>query len=242
MKIINLDKWQGTYAEIGQTNPLRWQNLKLVGEQTYEPVSHKWKCKDFMNEVVTSMHTKRDFSIYGFNVKHSTFFDELQYELPILLHNVLPGFDNNMKRVNAYLLEQGLLDVIVMPTPLGDTTRFIQIEGMALLNTLFMSQVTLFIRLANTTEVYGSINEPAAALQEMCNDPLNKQDKTNLEACFKKPIKDFPKALEDYIWYYDDQRNLKHGAPKDAVFNTSLMHNCGAVSWGWKIEEETCVA
>ena len=108
MKIIGLDKWQGTYAEIGQTNPLRWQNLKLVGEQTYEPVSHKWKCKDFMNEVVTSYHTKRDFAIYGFSVKHSTFFDELQNELPMLLHNVLPGFDSNMKIVNKYLKKRVL--------------------------------------------------------------------------------------------------------------------------------------
>jgi hypothetical protein len=233
MQIINLDKWSGSYAEIGQTNPLRWQNLKLVGEGVYEPVSHKWKCKDFMNEVVTSYHTKRDFSIYGFTVKHSTFFDSLQNELPILLHNVLPGFDSNMKVVNKYLNDQGILDVLVLPAPTGPTTRFIQIDGHALMNTFFMSQVTLFIRLANTEKVYQS-------LQEMCNDPLNKQDANNLAACFKKPIKDFPKALEDYIWYYDDQRNLKHGADKSTTIQTSLMHNCGVVSWGWTTEEE-CV-
>jgi hypothetical protein len=184
-----------------------------------------------MNEVVTSYHTKRDFSIYGFSVKHSTFFDAQQHELPILLHNVLPGFDSNMKRVNDYLLEQGLLDVVVQPAPTGPTTRFIQIEGMALLNTFFMSQVTLFIRLANTEKVYQS-------LQEMSDDPLNKQDKDNLAACFKKPIKDFPESLQQYIWYYDDSNNLKHGAKGGTYIPTSMMHNCGVVSWGWKTEEE----
>ena len=54
MKILNLEKWNGSYCEIGQTNPLRWQNLKPVSEGVYEAVSHKWKCKDFMNEVVLS--------------------------------------------------------------------------------------------------------------------------------------------------------------------------------------------
>jgi len=224
MNIIGLDKWNSSYSEIGQSNPLRWQNLKPVAGG-YEVVSHKWKCKDFMNEVVTSFHTGRDFSIYGFSVENSKFFSEEQHTLPILLHNVLPGWIYNMEVVNDYLLEQGYPEVAIYH---DDKHWIVNIPGVYLANTLFMSQVTLFIRLANTTEVYGSINE-------MCNDPLNKQDAGNLAACFKKPLKDFPVALGDYIWYYDDARNLRYDAPASATIQTSLMHNCGVVNWGWNV-------
>jgi len=230
MNIIGLDKWTGSYSEIGQTNPLRWQNLKPV-EGGYEVVSHKWKCKDFMNEVVTSFHTGRDFSIYGFSVENKKFFSKGQADLPILLHNILPGWVYNMEVVNDYLLSQGFEPVEFQQVK--GNQWFIDIPEIYLMNTLFMSQVTLFIRLANTENVYGSIND-------MCNDPLNKQDAGNLAACFKKPLKDFPEALENYIWYYDDQRNLRHDAPASATIQTSLMHNCGVVSWGWTTEEESC--
>lgn len=224
MKILNLNKWNGTYNEIGQTNPLRWQNLKPVAEGVYECVSHKWKCKDFMNEVVTSFHTGRDFSIYGFEVKHKDFFAEGQDSLPILLHNLLPGWLNNMEVVNEYLLDQGFpgVDIITLP----DNKAIVDIPTIYLANTLFMSQVTLFIRLANTEAVYQS-------LDDMCNDKVNKQDRTNLDNCFKKPLKDFPAKLNDYLWYYDDERNLKREVPPGTTIQTSLMHNCGVVNWGW---------
>jgi len=192
MKIIGLDKWTGSYSEIGQTNPLRWQNLRPLADGAYEVVSHKWKCKDFMNEVVTSFHTGRDFSIYQFNVKHKDFFSPDQLTLPILLHNTLPGWKANMEVVNEYLLDQGYPAVDILEV---DGKVVVELPTIYLANTLFMSQVTLFIRLANTESVYGSINN-------MCSDKLNKQDQPNLDACFKKPLKDFPEKLEPYLWYY----------------------------------------
>jgi hypothetical protein len=184
-----------------------------------------------MNEVVTSFHTKREFSIYGFNVNYNKFFSEDQSDLPILLHNVLPGWEANMQVVNDYLDSQ---DCMTLDWEKFEDGKFVvHIPGLYLMNTLFMSQVTLFIRLANTEKEYGSI-------KDMCNDSINKQDTNNLAACFKKPLKDFPKALYNYIWYYDGQRNLKHDVPGSATVQTSLMHNCGVVSWGWATEEE-CV-
>jgi len=74
----------------------------------------------------------------------------------------------------------------------------------------------------------------------MCNDKLNKQDQANLDACLKKPLKDFPEKLYDYLWYYNDERNLKRDVGTDVTIQTSLMHNCGVVSWGW-VKEEECV-
>lgn len=225
MNIKNLEKWNGSYAEIGQTNPLRWQNLRLLDDGSYEAVSHKWKCKDFMNEVVTSYHTGRVFSIYGFTVKHSEFFAKDTEELPILLHNCLPGFTHNLMCVNEMLVEDGMPEVIFMP--LGDGKYFISIPSYYMCNTLFMSQITLFIRLCNTEEKYKT-------LQEMCNDKLNRQDQENLNAALKKPMKDFPAKLWDYIWYYSDDNNLKNDeSAKTKPIQTSLMHNCGVVNWGW---------
>jgi hypothetical protein len=238
MKIIGLDKWTGSYSEIGQTNPLRWQNLCPLADGAYEVVSHKWKCKDFMNEVVTSFHTKREFSIYGFNVNYNKFFSEGQADLPILLHNVLPGWEANMQVVNDYLDSQ---DCMTLDWEKFEGGKYvITIPGLYLMNTLFMSQVTLFIRLANTTKDYASDKDYQSTLQDMCNDSINKQDTNNLAQCFKKPLKDFSKALQDYIWYYDPARNLKHDAGLSTPIQTSLMHNCGVVSWGW-VEEEECV-
>lgn len=224
MQIIGLDKWTGSYAEIGQTNPIRWQNLKPVADGVYEVVSHKWKCKDFMNEVVTSFHTGRDFSIYGFQVKHKDFFAEGQSDLPILVHNLLPGWQQNMEVVNDFLLDQGFpgVDIATMP----GNKAIVVLPSIYLANTMFMSQVTLFIRLANTEAVYST-------LQEMCNDKVNKQDQENLNACLKKPLKDFPAKLNDYLWYYNDSQFLKRDVDKSQPIQTSLMHNCGVVNWGW---------
>ena len=103
MQIINQDKWNSSYCEIGQSNPLRWQNLKKLTGDEYEPTTHWWKCKDFMNEVVSSRYTKQTYSIYGFNVDPKTFFNEKDKYLPILLKNILPGWDSNIAVVNRVL-------------------------------------------------------------------------------------------------------------------------------------------
>jgi len=231
MKIINAATWDsGTYSEIGQHNSLRWQNLKLVGPDTYEPVSKWWMCKDFMNEVVVAFHLERSFSIYGFNVTPSTFFNKEDTYLPLRLKNVAKSFLVNMEVVNEHLLHEGFPAVEYESVQEGQV--FIQIPLEYLCNTLFMSQVTLFIRLANTDSEYNS-------LELMVSDPKQYQDKVNFHACLKKPLSQFPTELGDYLWYYNDQQNCKREHPTGANIQTSLMHNCGVVSWGWK--EEECV-
>jgi len=231
MKLINFNKWDTQdYAEIGQTNPLRWMNLKLVGPDTYEPVSKWWKCKDFMNEVVTSFHLGRDFSIYGFQVNHSTFFNKEGTCLPLLLKGVSKSFLVNMEVVNEHLLHEGYPAVDIYQHDVG---AFIKIPLEYLANTLFMSQVTLFIRLANTEKEYDT-------LSDMVKDKHNKGDEANFNACLKKPLSSFPPKLGKYIWYYDSNRNCTYDFPADKNIQTSLMHNCGVVNWGWA-EQEECV-
>jgi hypothetical protein len=232
MKLVNLDKWNiQNYAEIGQTNPLRWQNLKLVGPDTYEPVSKWWMCKDFMNEVVTSFHLGRDFSIYGFEVTHNKFFNKEDTCLPLRLKGVAKSFLVNMGVVNEHLLNEGF--PAVEYESINDGQVFIRIPLEYLCNTLFMSQVTLFIRLANTNKEY-------LTLANMVKDPKNAEDSSNFNACLKKPLGSFPTSLSEYLWYYDDAQNCPRNIDASKNIQTSLMHNCGVVSWGWK--EEECVA
>jgi len=232
MNIINASQWDsGTYNEIGQSNPLRWQNLKLVGPDTYEPVSRWWKCKDFMNEVVTSFHTGRNFSIYSFQVTHSTFFNKEDTCLPLRLKRVAKSFLVNMEVANEHLLNEGF--PAVEYGSINDGQVFIRIPLEYLCNTLFMSQVTLFIRLANTEKEYPT-------LKDMVKDYKNEGDSENFNACLKKPLSQFPTSLSEYLWYYNDAQNCPRNIDASKNIQTSLMHNCGVVSWGWK--EEECVA
>lgn len=232
MKIVNQDKWTSSYAEIPQTNPLRWQNLKRVdtgasSPVTYEPVTHWWKCKDFMNEVVASRYTGKTYSIYGFQVDPKTFFNPKDKYLPILLKNVAKGWDHNITVVNNELQVQGMppIEWDVGPSELDDTYRFIQIPLEYLDNSLFMSVVTLYIRLANTTSDYMTVDE-------MIYDEVNRGDSENYKAAKKKPFNEFPESLKKYIWYYNDECCLPKDEPNKHVM-TSQMHNCGVVSWGW---------
>ena len=225
MKLVNFDKWDlQNYCEIGQSNPIRWMNLKLVGPDTYEPVSKWWMCKDFMNEVVTSFHTGRNFSIYGFQVTHSEFFSKGTTSLPILLKGLSKSFLLNMGVINEHLLHEGYPEVPLEPQEDGKVLVLLPLEYLC--NTLFMSHITLYIRIANMNEECGSI-------QEMVNNPKQQQDKSNYVACLKKPLNTFPPELGEYLWYYDKERNCPRDIAASKNIQTSLMHNCGVVSWGW---------
>ena len=67
----------------------------------------------------------------------------------------------------------------------------------------------------------------------MVNDPKQHQDKPNYEACLKKPLGTFPPELGEYLWYYDKEQNCPRDIPMNKNIQTSLMHNCGVVNWGW---------
>jgi len=133
-----------------------------------------------------------------------------------------------MQVVNEHLLNEGF--PAVEYESINDGQVFIQIPLEYLCNTLFMSQVTLFIRLANTEKEHPT-------LVDMVKDYKNERDSANFNACLKKPLSSFPASLGEYLWYYNEQQNCKRNHPKEANIQTSLMHNCGVVSWGWKEEE-----
>jgi len=60
---FNPVQWSRTYSEIEQNNPLRWQFLFREGD-TFTPQTSKFKCKDFLNDVVAWYQGKK-LDIYG---------------------------------------------------------------------------------------------------------------------------------------------------------------------------------
>ncbi len=223
MQINDFSKWDSEpYCEVSQSNPLRWMNLRVVDDDIFVPVSYWWKCKDFLNDAVTSLNLKKDFSIYGFKCSYKEFFNDEQEGMWLLLKNVVPEWDGNMEVVNDCLLEQGFDPVEHYLQP--DGKQIIYIPDMYCLNTLFISQVTLFIRMANVSSKCNTMQQLA--------DLLGYTDKQYYQACVKKPLGSFPEKLLDYIWYYNDNQKCKHGDAAQSIM-TSQMHNCGVVSWGW---------
>lgn len=224
MHLINFSNWdKETYSEISQKNPMRWMNVKPLGGDVWEPVTGWWKCKDFMNDVVTSFHLRKTFYIYGFKVNAEKFFAPGQEELYFLVKNITPEWEENMVVVNDYLLSNGFPAVYYENL---DKDYFISLDKAYLHNTYFISAVTLLIRMANVNKVYQT-------LDDMVNDEGNTHDTDNYTAIKQKPLSEFPEHLLEYIWYYDKNNNTKH-TDKDKNIMTSQMHNCGVVSWGWK--------
>lgn len=225
MQVINFDKWNSQpYAEIGQTNPIRWMNLKPVDKNTYEPVSHWWMCKDFMNDAITAKHLKKTYSIYGFQCDPSTFYADGQKTMPMLLKGILQSFMNNLQVLNVHL------KAIKFPTIKASSYEdkvFIELPEKYLDNTLFMSTITLYIRLCNTDTDYES-------LEDMLTDPVNRQDSVNFANTKTKPMNKLPEKYKPYIWCYGVSTNPGYSCAKDGStpkFMTSTMHNCGVVNW-----------
>lgn len=225
MKLINFIRWDSQpYGEIGQSNPIRWMNLKPVDKDTYEPVSHWWMCKDFMNDAITSYWIKQPFKIYGFSVDPATFYAEGQTEMFLLLKNILPAWEHNMKVVNKKLKS---MRFPLIKWEKMDDYYFITLPHKYLENTLNMSTITLWIRMANT-------NQPYDDMDKMITDGNNGSDAVNYQKTKDKPMNKLPEKYKDCVWSYGGTYECKRdgSSPK---FMTSTMHNCGVVNFSWEV-------
>lgn len=223
MKIINQDKWNGTYCEISQSNPIRWQNLKPISDGVYEPVSHWWKCKDFMNEVVTARSLGNTYAIYGFKCDPKEFFAPEQTTLPLYIKHITAQWEENMQVVNEYVLSQGFPAV---PYVKYEEGYVVDIPSEYLHNTLFISIITLFIRMAN-------INAVHKTMEGLAFDSSNSQDTTNYQQAMHKQLGKFPADWGQYVWKSPGGQAVEHGK-KEQSFYTSIMHDCGVCRWDWK--------
>jgi hypothetical protein len=225
MNILNYSKFDTQpYSEIGQSNPMRWMNLKPSSDPAFEweAVSHWWKCKDFMNDAVTSWWLKEDYKIYGFFCQYSEFFAKDQQEFYFLLKNLLPGWQANMKTVNEALAAWDMPPITWKMCGKVDTGEgaVLTLPRPYLENTLCMSTACLYVRMANCQGVYTS-------LEEMLKE--NSGDTINYKASITKPLNNIPKSKEGLVFSYKGGYNCaKDGS---STFTTSIMHNCGVVNW-----------
>lgn len=212
-----------SYSEISQLNPMRWICLKNTGPDEFKAVSREWRCKDFMNEVVASFQTKKDYLIYGFRVDHKDFFNPRWSGLPLLLKNCSKSFEENVKNVlNPFLAEQNMPPIEPIKVAEG---YFVNIPEEYLKNTLFISTITLLIRMVNTNTSYRKF-------EDVRTDPLNVTDSVYFSQVLNKPMGQFPKMYNDYIYVGGTGVGKKYG---DVVDMVSTLHCCGVNGWvgGW---------
>lgn len=209
------------YSEIDQDNPLRWYLLKEFSPGEYTKVSERWKCKDFMNEVVVCWNTGKKYYIYGFatnpdmlnkNADHLPFLLELSFDYAT--------FENNISVVNDYLMEHGLAPVHVELWK--DNLVFLALPLEALENTFNMSMYTLLVRSAH-------ISDKVESWEEL-NKKAFSQDRKLLDTLKKKVPGTMPDTQKQYIVYCNDTYNIKHG-DTDPSLGTGMVHNCGIQGW-----------
>ncbi len=231
-------------TEASQVNPIRWWLAKETGINEYTAVSYKWKCKDFMNEVVACYHTKESFLIHGFHTKPSMLNFDMDY-LPLVVKISVSEemWTHNINSLNEWLMSQDLEPV---ETEECDTGHWlVKLPLVALQNTYFMSVYTLLIRCCNAP-VWNSLEE--------CKAVNSLEDRSLITSLEKKLPKDFPLVLCDYFLYGGEYNNVKIGESVlgNGVY-TGTLHYCGLKGWGnstnWgkmhlpKVqEEELCAA
>lgn len=213
----------GNYSEEGQVNPLRWCILKQVGPDDFISQSNWLKCKDFFNDYVYSYHSKKDFTIYGFNAGKmdipygGNVFMALKHQTPAFVHNIT-------KAVNPWLVEQGMPELIL--TPANDGMLLLELDKKYFDNTLNISLISLLIRVVNTLGKFKNFEE----IKNFNGIPDGDKNKWG-QVVAKGTYFNIPEKYRKYLWYYDEKRNSeKVTDPKDYQLS-HLVHNCGVLAW-----------
>ena len=213
-------EWKSTgdpYSEISQDNPLRWYLLKQTGPESFKRVSSRWKCKDFMNEVVVCWHTKKEFTIYNFSTKNDMLNRESEL-LPLLCELLFSYevFENNLAVINEYLIEQELDPVYVQEWKPG--FAFIGLPLDSLRSTYHMSLYTLLVRAAH-------IEAKVDTFADLYKKGYP-QDVKLLNTLKTKVPREMPEEQQQYIVYCNNNYAIKRDAT-EVTLGTSMIHNCG---------------
>jgi len=134
-------------GEVGQQNPMRIQVCKKTGDNEYTIVTPPFRCKDFLNEVVVSYNTGKDFSIFGFKTlnKEMGLREDMEH-LPLFLTHVSKyWYDNCVSVLNPYLKDVGFPSLDV------DTGGMVFIPLKYLESTFYISIISLLLRCMSQT-------------------------------------------------------------------------------------------
>lgn len=211
------------YAEEGQMNPLRWCILHRVSDTEFISQSNWLKCKDFFNDYVFSYHTKKGFTIYGFNAGGM----KIPYggNIFMALKQQTAAFEHNITNVvNPWLKEQGMPELVLHPANGG--MLVLELDKKFFDNTLNISLISLLIRVVNTLGKFKNFKE----VEKFDGIPDGDKQKWG-KVVAKGTYFTIPEKYKDYLWYYDESRNSKEMDDPSQYQLASLIHNCGVLAW-----------
>jgi len=210
-----------SYAEEGQSNPIRWVILSGTPDTGFVNESSWLKCKDFFNDYAVAYNGGKRFAIYGFSTEGMAIPKQGEYVYMAVKH-LTKNFITNMNTFNKWLNENKCPKIVFWPV---DDTVVLQLDPFFLKNTYNISLVSLMIRLLNDETFNGTIEE--LKTHKIPGDGRDQQ-KWGV-VVNKKVFFDIPKKLDKFLWYCGEG----HNSEKDIqVYQLpSLVHNNGVVSW-----------
>ena len=204
----------GSYAEVGQTNKLRWINCFREQDGTFSHESLVWKCKDFLNEIVRK-YQGQDSSIYGYNAGSMRVNEEGVWHRLLFIHDI-EVFKKNLGSISK-LPGYVPLEIYDCEQAPQDTKQglMVLIPKYYFENTYRISVLTYIMRICNVDKV----------IEDFINHPTKSIDNTSpkhhdaiIKRGFVEPVKGY--------WYYVGKEHTNLKSPC-----TSTVHNCGMNAW-----------
>lgn len=205
----------GSYAEIPQTNKLRWINCFKEKDGTFSHESLVWKCKDFLNEIVRK-YQGQNSSIYGYDAGSMRVNDDGVWHRLLYIENKEVFLKNlgSISKLPGYV-----------PIEIYDCEKAPQDDKEGLMifipkyyfeNTYRISVLTYLIRVSNVGQVIKDFtNHPTKSI----DNPSPNYHDAIIKRGFVEPVKNH--------WYYVGKAYTNLKAPA----NTLSVHNCGMDCW-----------
>lgn len=216
--------------EASQVNPIKWQ-IVAPDKDNFITVSPEFKCKDYFNEIVLAMDYPQIFNIYGFTTNPTTMdLGPHRDSLTVVVHNILPGWLENMNLVQNYLKEYGFPPITIESVNAPEDNKkpsFLLHIPRKYFHSYYISILTLLIRCANNSKVFNSLD--AIALDLKTNYYMEEYSKIKAALTTKSIDKLPPHHLDVAYIVSDNTGNFL--VKRNDKLKTELLHLHGFINW-----------
>lgn len=232
--IKEFDKYnkENLYSESGQDNPIRWMCLKHVEGNDFIPVTYTFRCKDYFNDIVGAYQLNKSVTMYKFTCDPEIFFNKEWAGVPVLLMNLKPDWLYNLDTVlNPYLETQKMPSL--SPIMIGNNKAFLNIPQEYLQNTLFISELTLLIRVIN------NLNKKGTKIEDFgVSTVCGYMDCILMSKLLQKPMGKLHQSFKNHIYSWQYKAEAKSDFIKNETTwtpeHSHFLHSCGVQNWAWK--------